>query len=1043
MANESFNAPPPRLDQPDSGAVARLEEGSGGKTPTVKEFPIGWIENLAGFDKPVPLTRQNSHNFDFIGMPIGGIGAGELYLGGDGRLWNWDIFNSRVEPGFPVEQGLAYVRPHKVANSADTGQVFLRQGFVLRTSSGGKVSSYTLDRDGFSNVQFSGEYPMGRVRYSSPNCPVSVELEAFSPFTPGAVEDSTYPATVLNYTLANTSGSAVTCELAGWLENGVAIKSRDHFDVELGNTVTADSAGLTLACSATESALRHPVQPPQVFDDFESGTYSKWTVEGTAFGTQPDIGTHVSGGKPPGGFQGKFLVNSFAAPDAKAKGELTSKTFVIQSNFISFLLNSGNYPGQECVNLVLDRKVVETATGFGGDKLRPVHWKVENLLGKTAQLQIVDRFPGSGKWTHIMVDQIVFSDTLDPTGPFATQPDVGTLALTLLGDNAQTKGAAQIASATPAQGALDFAPQSSATVPVIGWEDDLIGALKRTLVLEPGEKKTVSFLVTWYFPNSLPLSLKTTSVRQYSKRFTSATDVATNLAADLPRLTAATRLWHDTWYDSTLPAWFLSRTFANVSTLATGTTYLLGDGRFYGYEGQYSCPGTCTHVWGYQQGLGFLFPALERAVLEKVEFNRDLGMNAQGGVAMRAEFDKTVPVDGEAGIILRSYLVHRMSSDTEFLQKNYPAIKKVTDFLVKTYDVNQTGILRGEQHNTMDAAWQGEIAWLSLYYQSALLATAQMADLMNDGPYATSLRETAARGRDYIDRHLFNGEYYFQEADPEHENAPGVYIGCQSDQLLGQNWAFETGLGSTLDPGHLKTALNSIWKYNYTTDAGLYRKTFREGRTYALDHEGAVIMCTFPLGGEDALKKGRGSFAAYMNETWAGCEHALAATMMWEGLVDKALAIERSIDDRYSADKRNPWDECECGSHYSRSLDSYGVFIAACGFEYNGPAGFIAFSPRIHPENFKAAFTSAEGWGSFGQQIQDREMNAALTLRSGRLTIRQLALTDPRASTTTAICNVDGRPVSAASDFQANRALIDFSPPLDLHPGQTLTVRID
>jgi non-lysosomal glucosylceramidase len=1043
-AAESFNPSPAVLESPgDSESAARLGVGSEGKTPTAKEFKPGWISSLDDRGQPVVDTKENSKDFAYIGMPVGGIGAGELYLGGDGRLWNWDIFNTRVAPGFPVEQGRAYLKPHEMNDANDNEQIVVRQGFVLRTTSGGKTVTHTLDRDGFPTIQFSGQYPIGYVSYAAPDCPVGVKLEAFSPFVPGVADDSTYPATILRYTLENNSGAPVTCELAGWMENAVAVQARLRFDVDLHNTVVTSPAAISLVCSATEAAARHAAQPPVTFDDFEDGTYGNWKVEGTAFGSAPDTGSVVPGGKPPKGFQGKYLVNSFAATDSKATGKLTSKDFPINNTFISFLIAGGNFPGEECVNLIVDDKIVETATGGGGANLTPVHWKVEHLLGKTGHLEIVDSHMESAKWRHILVDQIVFSDSIEDFGTYADQPDIGTMALTLLGDPKQTVASAQLGSAAVADAAIDLTPVTEGHVAVITPNDNLVGALKRSVSLAPGEKTTISYLVTWCFPNPLELSLKTPTARQYSTRFATAVDVVKALVRELPRLTQSTELWHDTWYDSTLPYWFLDRTFANVSTLASGTTYLLSDGRFYGYEGCYSCPGTCTHVWGYQQALGFLYPSLEKELLEKVELNQNLGMNAEGGVAMRAEFDKTVPVDGQAGILMRSYLADRMSSDHSFLKNNYPAIKQAADFLVKTYDASQSGILRGGQHNTMDAAWYGEVAWLSLYYQAALLATAEMADRMEDHDYAASLRKVADQGRQYIEQHLFNGEYFFQNADPAHADSPGVYIGCQSDQLLGQNWANQTGLGYILNPEQERTALNSIWKYNYTTDAGLYRKVFTGGRNYTCPGEGAVVMCTFPLGGEDALKKGRGSFSAYMNETWAGCEHALAATMMWQGLVDKALAVERTINDRYAADKRDPWDECECGSHYSRSMDSYGVFIAACGFEYDGPAGYMAFSPRIHPDHFKAAFTSADGWGSFAQDYQAKAMTASIDLRFGRLSVQDLALSvPPGCPASTVTCGLAGKTVPVTSELSGNRVSIHFAAPLQMNAGQTLKVNI-
>ena len=81
-----------------------------------------------------------------------------------------------------------------------------------------------------------------------------------------------------------------------------------------------------------------------------------------------------------------------------------------------------------------------------------------------------------------------------------------------------------------------------------------------------------------------------------------------------------------------------------------------------------------------------------------------------------------------------------------------------------------------------------------------------------------------------------------------------------------------------------------------------------------------------------------------------GFEYQVAGHMIWEGMVQEGLAITRAIHDRYHASRRNPWNEVECGDHYARSMASYGVFLAACGYEYHGPKGVSRFAPRLTPE---------------------------------------------------------------------------------------------
>src|SRR6267154_4415765 len=159
--------------------------------------------------------------------------------------------------------------------------------------------------------------------------------------------------------------------------------------------------------------------------------------------------------------------------------------------------------------------------------------------------------------------------------------------------------------------------------------------------------------------------------------------------------------------------------------------------------------------------------------------------------------------------------------------------------------------------------------------------------------------------------------------------------------------------------------------------------------------EAGLLMCSFPRSDWDySQAKGKGPdwAAGYFNECMNGFEYQAAGHMIWEGLATEGLAVTRAVHDRYQAARRNPWNEIECGDHYARSMASYGVFIAACGFEYHGPKGYLGFEPRIKPENFKAAFTAAQGWGQFVQTVDDGVQASTIDLKWGKLRLRTLGL---------------------------------------------------
>lgn len=161
-----------------------------------------------------------------IGMPVGGIAAGQLYVRGDGSLACWWIANNAYNTGYGIDHLLNFETaqgPWKVCYQTFEPFSYFKQGFSVEIKTEGKTIKKELNKNGFNNIGFIGEYPIARILYEDDNeeLPVAIEMEAFSPFIPLKARESANPGTILKFKLKNTSKQLAEVNLAGHIQNMV------------------------------------------------------------------------------------------------------------------------------------------------------------------------------------------------------------------------------------------------------------------------------------------------------------------------------------------------------------------------------------------------------------------------------------------------------------------------------------------------------------------------------------------------------------------------------------------------------------------------------------------------------------------------------------------------------------------------------------------------------------------------------------------------------------------------------------------------------
>lgn len=491
------------------------------------------------------------------------------------------------------------------------------------------------------------------------------------------------------------------------------------------------------------------------------------------------------------------------------------------------------------------------------------------------------------------------------------------------------------------------------------------------ITIPAGGEKVVKLMFSWYVPSSdirvggscacdsSDSKCGETYKPWYGVEFSGIEEISKYWKDEYETLKQKSEAFRDSFYALSLPPEVLEAVSANLTILKSPTIMRQRDGRLWCWEGCCDsagcCSGSCTHVWNYAQALPHIFPDLERT-LRETEFNENQDeaghQNFRAWLPIRStDHDSHAAADGQLGGIMKIHREWKISDDDEWLRGYWEKAKRSVEYCVKTWDPERKGVLEEPHHNTYDIEFWGPDGMCSSFYLGALKAMTLMGNALEED--VSEYQALYEKGRKYVENELFNGEYFIQKIEwknlkagnpaeakshigsayskealdiLEKEGPKYQYgEGCLSDGVLGAWMAEVCGVGEILDRDMVKSHLLSVHKHNLKKDLSTHANPQRP--TYALGHEGGLLLCSWPRGGELSLP------FVYSNEVWTGIEYQVASHLMMMGCVEEGLEIVREARKRYDGCVRNPFNEYECGHWYARAMSSYALIQGMTGNE--------------------------------------------------------------------------------------------------------------
>jgi non-lysosomal glucosylceramidase len=173
------------------------------------------------------LFSYSGDSLRHIAVPVGGIGTGNILLGGRGNILEMEIFGKADRDELPPYMTFFSIWA-KEEGKEPVAKILERELLNDFPNPFGVPRQQLAGIPRFKESTFTGGYPVVKVLLKDEKVPLNIELESYNPLIPLNTEDSGLPMAVFTWKLENTSKNEVIASVCFSISNPLNTTDRSR-----------------------------------------------------------------------------------------------------------------------------------------------------------------------------------------------------------------------------------------------------------------------------------------------------------------------------------------------------------------------------------------------------------------------------------------------------------------------------------------------------------------------------------------------------------------------------------------------------------------------------------------------------------------------------------------------------------------------------------------------------------------------------------------------------------------------------------------------